>query len=394
MLRLVLGWQAAEGVDWSRLFHAYGAATDTPAHLRALVGGDLAGQLAALDHLDSAVLHQGTVYSVTPAAVRVVAGLLHESALRRAGHQGNLLLPAVLAFLGWAAESAAAARAGSVEPPLDAAEMDSFYRRLIGGDGEAWKSPLVGALMHRAVIDLRQSAPELIEAVVEFVDDQELAVRIDAAGALARVGVLSSAAPLAAGLVRRLHARLDAVEGREEKANLVLAMGRLGADTSSWLNDSDPAVRAMAALSARNGPRSTAILIEALSRPRQADGWFTGGLPLIEGHVRYALLHELLARDVPFADVLPAALAIAEVATGYTANSDWGPLLQAAFPDVTFVPGVRPQAPAMLDDAQRGFLQALVANESLWNPTNGTAKLARMRVGLPDQRAAVAKLAH
>lgn len=89
MLRLVLGWQAADGVDWSRLFHAYGAATDTPAYLRALIGGDLDGQLAAFDHLDSAVLHQGTVYSVTPVAVRVVAGLLHEPALRRTGHQAT-----------------------------------------------------------------------------------------------------------------------------------------------------------------------------------------------------------------------------------------------------------------------------------------------------------------
>jgi len=87
-----LGWQAADGVDWSRLFHAYGAATDTPTHLRALAGDDLAGQLAALDHLDSAVLHQGTVYPVTPVAVRVVAGLLHEPALRRAAPQGSVLL--------------------------------------------------------------------------------------------------------------------------------------------------------------------------------------------------------------------------------------------------------------------------------------------------------------
>lgn len=76
MLGLVLGWQAADGVDWSRLFHAYAPATDTPAHLNALIGDDPEAQLAALDHLDGAVLHQGTVYTVTPVAVRVVAGSL------------------------------------------------------------------------------------------------------------------------------------------------------------------------------------------------------------------------------------------------------------------------------------------------------------------------------
>lgn len=115
--------------------------------------------------------------------------------------------------------------------------------------------------MHRAVIDLRKTAPELIEAIVPFVDDQELAVRIDAVGALARVGVLSSAAPLAGGLVHRLQARLDAVERREEKASLVLALGCLGADTSTGLDDTDPAVRALAALSSGDDFRSTAILL-------------------------------------------------------------------------------------------------------------------------------------
>jgi hypothetical protein len=390
----VLGWQAANGVDWSRLFHAYGVAVDTPAHLRALTGDDLAGQLAAVDHLDSAVLHQGTVYTVTPVAVRVVAGLVRDPALRRAGHQGNLLLPAVLAFLGGAAGSAAAARAGPAGPLPDDAETELFYRRLAAGDERAWESPLVpGALMDGAVAGLRQNAPELIGAVVELVDDQELTVRIGAVGALAQMGVLPSGAPLAAGLVRRLRSRLEAAGSREEKASLVLAMGRLGGGTSPWLDDPDPAVRAVAALSARDESRSTEVLIAALSRPGEADAWFAGRLPLIEGRVRFALLRELLARDVPFARLLPAALAIAQVASGYTASLDWGPLLQAAFPDVTFVPGVRPPVPAKLDDAQRAFLQALVANESLWSPSNGTAKLARMKVGLPAERAAVAKLA-
>lgn len=34
------GFAALEATDWSTLHHAYGRATDTPGHLRALVEGD------------------------------------------------------------------------------------------------------------------------------------------------------------------------------------------------------------------------------------------------------------------------------------------------------------------------------------------------------------------
>jgi hypothetical protein len=63
MLAAVLGWASADAVDWTRLFHAYGVATDTPGHLRALTGDDPELQDAGADHLDSAVLHQGSVSS-------------------------------------------------------------------------------------------------------------------------------------------------------------------------------------------------------------------------------------------------------------------------------------------------------------------------------------------
>jgi hypothetical protein len=248
-------------------------------------------------------------------------------------------------------------------------------------------------MMRRAVVDLRQAAPELVGAVIAYLDDPQPAVRIDAIGALARAGALPAAARLTQDLTHQLRARMQGPFGRDEKAALVLALGHLGADTASWLTDTDPAVRACAALFGRGDSRSTVILIDALTRPREADGWFTDGLPLIEGRLRFSLLRELLAREVVFADLLPAALAVVEVASGYTADFDWGPLLQAAFPQVTYVPGVPPPPPATLGDAQRALLQALVANESLWDPRNGNARLARMRIGLPNERSAVAKLA-
>ncbi|WFR71038.1 hypothetical protein P9209_16840 [Prescottella defluvii] len=48
----------SETYDWERLFHAYGVATDTPAHVEALMGGDEMAFSTAMEHLHSAVLHQ------------------------------------------------------------------------------------------------------------------------------------------------------------------------------------------------------------------------------------------------------------------------------------------------------------------------------------------------
>lgn len=387
----MLGWESADGADWSRLFHAYGVASDTPGHLRALTGGDPELQAAALDHLDSAVLHQGSVYPVTPVAVRVVAGLLNHPALRRPVRYGDVVLVDVLTFLRDAAESAATTSVDGLLRP-DAVDVAAFYSLLVADDPEAWSSPVAGALCAWSEAELRESSAEVVDAVLPLVTDPDLAVRMAAVGALAWLGV-SPPRGRVTELAGRLAARLRAADGRDERANLVMALGRLGVDTTPWLDDPDPAVRACAALGLRDDVGATAILVDALTRPGEADAWFSHPMPLIWGHVRFCLLREVLARRVPLTDLLPAAIAVVEVANGYTVDHDWGPLLLAAFPDVAFTPGVRPPRPATLDDAQRALLRALVANDTLWDPKNGNAYLARMRVGLPDTRDAVADLA-
>jgi len=65
-------------LDWSRLQHAYGPATDTPGHLNALESGDTEARDAALSHLWAAVLHQGFPETSTAPAVRAVTALLAE----------------------------------------------------------------------------------------------------------------------------------------------------------------------------------------------------------------------------------------------------------------------------------------------------------------------------
>ncbi|BCJ76555.1 hypothetical protein CS0771_60990 [Catellatospora sp. IY07-71] len=74
-------------IDASRfagLLHAYGWAVDTSGHLAALAERDPAARDAALDHLWSAVLHQGTPWTATPPAAVAVAGLVGDPRLAAA----------------------------------------------------------------------------------------------------------------------------------------------------------------------------------------------------------------------------------------------------------------------------------------------------------------------
>ncbi|WP_141845326.1 hypothetical protein [Humibacillus xanthopallidus] len=65
---------AADAVDWAKLEHAYGAADDVPRMLAGLAAND--DQWGGhLDDLVGSVTHQGSSYSSTAPALRVVAGL-------------------------------------------------------------------------------------------------------------------------------------------------------------------------------------------------------------------------------------------------------------------------------------------------------------------------------
>lgn len=71
---LLTGFAALDATDWSKLHHAYGRATDTPEHLRALLRDDAESRKNALEHLWSAIIHQGTPWTATGPAALVVAG--------------------------------------------------------------------------------------------------------------------------------------------------------------------------------------------------------------------------------------------------------------------------------------------------------------------------------
>jgi hypothetical protein len=65
-------------VSWASLQHAYGSAADVPDNLRALVSGDARAARAALQRLGSSLLHQGSIYEATTAAVPFLAEIALE----------------------------------------------------------------------------------------------------------------------------------------------------------------------------------------------------------------------------------------------------------------------------------------------------------------------------
>ena len=70
-----------------RLLHAHGFATDTADHLAALTGEDVDAQEAAIEHLASAIMNQGTPWPATGVVAEYVAHLVATKATAEAIHE-------------------------------------------------------------------------------------------------------------------------------------------------------------------------------------------------------------------------------------------------------------------------------------------------------------------
>ncbi|WP_329224954.1 MULTISPECIES: HEAT repeat domain-containing protein [unclassified Streptomyces] len=357
--------------EWDALQHAYGSAEDTPTYLCQLLNEDPEVQAEALGMLDMSVLHQGSVYSSTPpAALFVAAVLTHPRTL--AEHESHFLWDertrplraALLDWLGRIADSASYGEAPGSEGEYDGEDEDEL----------------------EAIRACRSLRPELYDAVEPFLDDPHPDTR---EAALGTVTLLLKAPDLAEFVPRAAHRlrRVLAADGsRRERSSAALAMGAWGQDTTGLLNDPDPAVRACAALATgcARVPRATAILLEALQNPAEADRWFPDPLPQIDGWLRFTLLEAVLDRVHAFEDLAPAAMALIPLASDYSVDRDWGPLLVKAFP-VGYSPGLQ------LSAAQRELLQAVAANDDCWGNVGNKVRWLR-EAGLPEQRDAIRAL--
>ncbi|MGW6396489.1 HEAT repeat domain-containing protein [Streptomyces sp. NPDC055103] len=244
-----------EHTTWAVLEHAYGPAQDTPLRLVQLLDEDPEAQAGALDMLDMSVLHQESLYSATARAALYVAAVLNDPRTMTihdnyAAGDGSPrpLRAALLEWLGMIADSAAYGETTGEDDGNDPRDTEAV--RAVRG------------LIYDAVLPhLRATDPTVREAA------------LGATSALLQSPGLANRIPETTRVLRGLVAESS---DRRERAAAVLTIGAWGEDTTSWLADSDPAVRACAALSpgCSGNAEATRVVLEALLDPATVDSWF------------------------------------------------------------------------------------------------------------------------
>jgi len=379
---MLTGIPALEQTDWAKLYHAYGSAADTPKHLRALLDEDAGGREAALDHLWSAVIHQGTPWTVTGPAACVIVGLLADERIDR----GEMPLRApLLQFLVSVAE-AGEQTGRSVEELERMAVYNSDPVKTWDEAFENDDDAACNAFYARSILGCMEVAPLLLETMEHDLRSPDPRVRSYAAMGASTLAKASSLSGRAKDIEQLLRNMAQTAEDTDERSALVLALGELDTSPSGFLRDPSPAVRMCAALAPKlaEDAVATEVLIKSLEKAGEIDTWFAATPPQIRFHPRFAVVERAIERVKEFERLINGAEEVIRVTTLYCADFDWGPLLAAAFPDGRGVA----ETPA-----QRRFLKALVANEALWDPKFGNADRWFKKAGLPHDRDQCAKRA-
>lgn len=386
--------EALRQVDWDGLDHAYGPASDAPEHLLALVGDDPRAQSDAVEYLDAAMLHQGSVYSATGPFVRCVAAALADPAtdvtvedILPWDAEPRPLRAALLECLAMFAEAcqleigdeellrdahpagrdetdlqrirhAARARDWTLDPdpttrtPLPAAQREALY------DAEYRRAMRARDLLacRTAVADVYAAALPLTTAADSTVRTAAITAAVYCIGQGWEQGQELPGRDDAAlvGLATDMAANSPDPTERATIARLLAMLGEL---PEQLLNDPHPGVRALAALAPgfAHEPRATSALVTALENPWEADHWFARHLPGQEGWLHSDLARALAERAVDIESVLPAVLGLATLSATLNYRDDLAPFVGLAFP-----------APltehTILTPPQRTLLTALLAH--------------------------------
>lgn len=384
-----IGLALIDETDWGSLSHAYAPANDAPAQLRALVGDDTEARAAAMDYLWGAILHQGTPWTVTPTVALVVAGLLDDPALDATG-QATVLGGSVRSFRAHLIDFLAGVLDAG-RPDIGDDQLNSWLAsgpsdRRMDFNGEMDEATM-NAMYATAIQGCREIAPVLIGSILTQLGSRDPSVRSSAAAAAANAAQLPVMSVQRDDIVTRLSAAAARPDvGVDERSTLVLAIGEMGGDTASFLEDRSQAVRCCAALapSLSASPAAFQELMTALAHPAEIDDWFGERPPQFDMRPRFSFVRAVIERCETFDQIVDAAVAIARATSKYCVDSEWGPLLVAAFPSHDLEVDLSP--------AQVSYLAAVVDNEDLWDPENGNAVKWFRKAELPRDRSECAAI--
>lgn len=371
-----IGMTLIDQTDWSRLSHAYGRATDTPAHLRALIQEDTESRENAMSHLWSAIIHQGTPWTATKPVALVVAGLLTDDSLQIE----NALQASLVSFLVAVAE--APAEIGlSLEELQAMAEYDIVpFINSLDDDAIYENEDAANSLYARSILGCVEIAPVLYETMINSLSSPSQRVRACAAMGAATLAQVDNCKVEVRELVDRLNDLANASTDSDERSAHVLALGELGVEPTSFLEDSSPAVRMCAALAPGlfDHPQAVRELIVDLEEhASDIDDWFTEKPPQFAMRPRFSVILRLIQNTKNFDEIVNAAIAVLKVTSRYCVDYEWGPLLATAFKDGTG---------AITSKSQLRFLTELVNHEELWDKSFGNPLKWFRKAGLEYDR--------
>ncbi len=328
---MITGLQALDNTDWSRLHHAYGRATDTPGHLLALLQDDAESRKAAMSHLWSAIVHQGTPWTATKPAALVVAGLLADDRIDR----GDSLRASLLSFLVAVAEAPNQA-GGNIEELRRMAEFDIDPFLDSDDDGAIYENEdAANSFFARSILGCIEVAPELMKVMLQGLDNANPRVRACAAMGAVTLTKVESLKRFVNEVQSRLLTLAHSAQDVDERAAHVLALGDLGYSPVEFLRDQSPAIRMCAALAPSLNGDTTAIgeLLRTLEHHAEnIDNWFVEKPPQFAMRPRFRVVARLVEQVTDFDRLADAAVAVLGVTSEYCVDFDWGPLLAAAFP--------------------------------------------------------------
>ena len=384
-----------DGAPWSRMFHAYGLATDTPGHLKALIGDkpDPDARSEALNHLNSAEIHQGTPWPSTATTALFVARMLGEEVVAEAEVRVALLrFLREVAEAGDLGDQAEEARAEAYsDDPEESEIVDEWLASLAtAGDEEEyeelWEGDLESAETagNRGIVDCYDAMPALLGWVAPLTVADDRAVAVAAQAAVAILARHPAADEQRGELAAAMIAKARTAVEPDERAALVLSVQELGHNPREFLADPALTVRGCAALaeSLAEDPEAHDVLVEIIANPVAFDEWFAKKPDQFPMHPRYEIIAAACER-VPDASRLEAGIgAVPATGNWFVAAFDFGPYLRRFFADGW------PAEEAAATSGQRKFARYLAASDPLWDPTNGNRGPNLGELGLPDDREA------